>query len=66
MSMPNSAGGTPAGRSDGSHPSNDDLDLYTIGGYIPISGEWARQMARGEPIVLWVGGFEDEDDDDAE
>ena len=44
----------------------DDLDLYTIGGYVPISGEWARQMERGEPIVLWVvvGGFGDEDDGD--
>lgn len=41
-------------------------DFYKIGGYIPISGEFVRAIERGEPVVLWIGGFDDEDacDDD--
>ena len=39
----------------------DDLDLYVIGGYVNVSGEWAKQIANGEPIVLALGDPEDDD-----
>ena len=43
---------------------SDALDLYTIGGRVSLSGEWVRQIECGEPIVLWVGGFSDDDEGD--
>jgi hypothetical protein len=36
-------------------------DLYTIGGYIPMSAQMMERMAAGEPIL--VGGFNDEEDE---